>query len=157
MIARRTSRMGRKGLKGRGVRSPHANGDQEAPLTRAELAEFRKMLLEKRQSLLDDISVVQREDAFETTELLESEWGLFCEIDLALERIQDGTYGVCQATGAPITRARLRACPWAKYCIAYARLNERKKRPVIRGSWLNQSRSRRPIVGIWEELLLRGA
>ena len=34
-------------------------------------------------------------------------------IDQALERIKKGTYGVCQRTGQPIPKARLRAIPWA--------------------------------------------
>jgi RNA polymerase-binding transcription factor DksA len=46
------------------------------------------------------------------------------EIDDALERIANGTYGICLGTGKPITKARLRAKPWAKYCIEYARLRE---------------------------------
>ncbi len=35
------------------------------------------------------------------------------QIDAALERINDGTYGYCITSGAPIPQARLRAIPWA--------------------------------------------
>ena len=35
------------------------------------------------------------------------------QIDAALERIDDGTYGYCVTSGAPIPIARLRAIPWA--------------------------------------------
>ena len=35
------------------------------------------------------------------------------QIDAALERIEDGTYGYCITSGAPIPIARLRAIPWA--------------------------------------------
>ena len=35
------------------------------------------------------------------------------QIDAALERIDDGTYGLCVTSGAPIPKARLRAIPWA--------------------------------------------
>ena len=35
------------------------------------------------------------------------------QIDAALERIKDGTYGYCITTGAPIPQARLKAIPWA--------------------------------------------
>lgn len=41
-------------------------------------------------------------------------------IDAALERIDDGTYGKCLATGKPIAKARLDAIPYAEYCIEYA-------------------------------------
>ena len=37
------------------------------------------------------------------------------EVDAALDRIRDGTYGVCQLTGQPIEAARLRAVPWTRY------------------------------------------
>lgn len=35
------------------------------------------------------------------------------QIDAALERIENGTYGCCVTSGAPIPIARLRAIPWA--------------------------------------------
>ena len=35
------------------------------------------------------------------------------QIDAALERIDNGTYGDCVTSGAPIPIARLRAIPWA--------------------------------------------
>ena len=35
------------------------------------------------------------------------------QIDAALERIDNGTYGYCVTSGAPIPVARLRAIPWA--------------------------------------------
>ncbi|MBI5766473.1 MAG: DUF2934 domain-containing protein [Verrucomicrobia bacterium] len=42
------------------------------------------------------------------------------EIDAALERIANGTYGVCEVTGQLIPEARLRAVPWARRCVAAA-------------------------------------
>ncbi len=39
------------------------------------------------------------------------------EIDAALERIDDGTFGVCQDCGGPIGRGRLRAVPEARRCV----------------------------------------
>jgi RNA polymerase-binding protein DksA len=39
------------------------------------------------------------------------------EIDAALKRIDDGTYGVCEVCGKPIGEERLRAIPWTRYCI----------------------------------------
>jgi|SRR5208282_4186630 len=38
-------------------------------------------------------------------------------IENALQRIHDGTYGICSHCEQPISRQRLRAVPWAKYCI----------------------------------------
>ncbi len=43
------------------------------------------------------------------------------KIDDALDRIEQKIYGTCEATGVPISKARLEAKPWAKYCVEYAR------------------------------------
>jgi RNA polymerase-binding transcription factor DksA len=40
------------------------------------------------------------------------------EIDAALHRIRAGTYGVCEKTGKPISKARLRAIPWTRYALS---------------------------------------
>lgn len=121
-------------------------------LNAAELEEFREMLLEKRRELIGDVANLEDgairsggahntsglssmpihmadlgSDTWEqelTLGLIENERGLLREIDEALERIKDRTYGMCLATGKPITKARLRAKPWAKYCIEYARKRE---------------------------------
>jgi DnaK suppressor protein len=39
------------------------------------------------------------------------------EIEQALKRIEDGTYGICEVTGKPIGRARLEAIPTARLSI----------------------------------------
>jgi DnaK suppressor protein len=41
---------------------------------------------------------------------------LRCEVDEALERLRNGTYGYCECTGRPISLRRLHAVPWARYC-----------------------------------------
>src|SRR4051812_27944711 len=43
------------------------------------------------------------------------------EIDAALARIEDGSYGLCAADGKPIPLERLRAVPWAARCIDHQR------------------------------------
>ena len=42
------------------------------------------------------------------------------EIDVAVRRVSDGTYGTCETCGAPIGAARLEARPTARVCIACA-------------------------------------
>ncbi len=126
---------------------------KKSPLSKAELKEFRQMLLEKRRALLGDMTRMEAEavrtnrqegtgdlskipthdadvgtDNFEqefTLGLLESERTLLAEINEALERIDKGTYGICLGTGLAIGKARLKARPWAKYCIEYARMIEK--------------------------------
>lgn len=121
-------------------------------LKASELDEFRHLLLIKRAQLLGDFEQLQEEahndrrgdsagdlsampihmadigsdnwDQEFNLVLLQNERNLLREIDDALERIKEGTYGICVATGRPISKARLRAKPWAKYCIEYARKKE---------------------------------
>ena len=47
------------------------------------------------------------------------------DIDAALARIDDGTYGVCARCGQPIPEERLDAVPYATLCVECKRLEER--------------------------------
>ncbi len=49
--------------------------------------------------------------------LIESEDQVLREIEEALQRIEDGTYGTCEMCGKAIRKVRLKAVPHAKYCI----------------------------------------
>ncbi len=53
--------------------------------------------------------------------LEENEEQLLAEIDAALQRIEDGTYGICEVCGKPIGVERLEARPWTRLCIDDAR------------------------------------
>ncbi len=124
-------------------------------LTTKQLREFERMLLEKRRELVGDMENLTNDalsgneasgnrssapfhmadvgsDNWEqefTFGLIENERLLVREVDEALQRIEDRTYGVCLATHRPIDVTRLRAKPWAKYCIEYARLRELRRVP----------------------------
>lgn len=50
---------------------------------------------------------------------------LLAEIETALRRIDDGTYGVCVVCGRPIGQERLEAIPYASLCIDDKRAQER--------------------------------
>ncbi len=50
------------------------------------------------------------------------------EIDDALRRIYNGVFGVCEASGQPIPRARLEALPWARYTVHEQESIEKKQR-----------------------------
>lgn len=43
---------------------------------------------------------------------------LLREVQQALLRVEDGSFGVCQSCDEPISTKRLDAIPWAKYCVA---------------------------------------
>ncbi|MFA7677253.1 MAG: TraR/DksA C4-type zinc finger protein [Candidatus Omnitrophota bacterium] len=47
--------------------------------------------------------------------IVSSERRTIMEIDEALKRIEDGSYGICQMSGKPIAKTRLSAIPYAKY------------------------------------------
>ena len=121
---------------------------KKTELKAAEIAEFRALLLQKRKEILGTVlsmegEVLHREttdlsacpihigdigsDAFEienTLSLADNERTLLREIDDALDRIEEGTYGICLGTGEPIGTVRLRAIPWAKYSVEFAELLE---------------------------------
>ncbi len=123
-------------------------------LSDEELDEFRQILMIKRAEIVGDLATLNKlhKDRYESTGNLSSmplhpadagsdnfeqeftlglvgtEQVLLGEIEEAIQRIAEGTYGICVATNQKITRERLRAKPWAKHCIEYARSLE-KPRP----------------------------
>jgi RNA polymerase-binding transcription factor DksA len=47
------------------------------------------------------------------------------QIDRAMAKLDDGTYGTCERCGGAISEERLRARPWALLCIDDQRLADR--------------------------------
>jgi RNA polymerase-binding transcription factor DksA len=68
---------------------------------------------------------MEREISFD---IASKEGRLLREIDDALRRIYNGVYGICEASGKPIARARLEALPWARYTIEEQHNMEMKQR-----------------------------
>ena len=58
----------------------------------------------------------EREKDFSILEQVEAE---LADVDRALRRLDDGTYGTCEACGHPISDERLEAMPAARFCIAH--------------------------------------
>ena len=54
------------------------------------------------------------------------------EIESALSRIDDGTYGLCEETVEPIEEARLKAIPWTRLSIEGAEIRESQQRKYAR-------------------------
>ncbi|HWB20052.1 MAG TPA: hypothetical protein VG711_07120 [Phycisphaerales bacterium] len=114
-------------------------------LSKKELDHYRELLLTKRRQLSGDISAMELQalrsddgnvshmpihmadlgtDTHDQDLLLglaEKENRQIREIDEALMRIQNHTFGVCLHSFKPIPKARLDAKPWAKYTIEAAR------------------------------------
>jgi DnaK suppressor protein len=125
-------------------------GDDEPPdLSPEQVDELRRALEARRATIVAsigdrkheerDVSVSREvgdemdEATFEgnssmTSKLLERDVRLLAEIDRALAKIQEGTYGACEGTGEPIGYARLRLQPWARYSVSYQEELEREQR-----------------------------
>lgn len=66
--------------------------------------------------------------------MVSNEQDLLYEIDEAIQRIFDGSYGICLNTGKPIPRERLMAVPFTRYSLEGQREQERyKHKKVERG------------------------
>ena len=50
------------------------------------------------------------------------------EIEEALKKIENGTYGICEMCGEPIRKLRLKVKPYAKYCIVCREIIEKEPR-----------------------------
>ncbi|MBA3431392.1 MAG: TraR/DksA C4-type zinc finger protein [Actinobacteria bacterium] len=86
-----------------------------------------------------ELSSVDQHPADEATETLEREQdesildqfeGELKDIDRALERLDEGTYGTCEVCGKPIGDERLDAMPAARLCIDDQAKAERNGRPA---------------------------
>ncbi len=104
---------------------------------------YRTLLLKKRSELLESaksepealMASVQSPDAAEfaarTVEqdlavaTVDLRRGMLKEIERALKRIVSGTYGTCEACGEQISAGRLKALPWARYCVTCQELQSR--------------------------------
>ena len=61
-----------------------------------------------------------------TLSLMENEEEAISAVEMALERIDDGTYGQCEECGCKIPKARLNAIPYAPLCVKCASTQERR-------------------------------
>jgi DnaK suppressor protein len=52
-------------------------------------------------------------------------------VERALQKIEEGTYGICDDTGEPIPRGRLEAMPEAVYTVEAQQRRERERRPPL--------------------------
>lgn len=98
---------------------------------------FRKKLIEQQEQIMNlyehDLKVGQQASDEGTEDIVDrannsynrefmfalsdTERQILIEIDNALQRMDMGTFGSCAHCSIEITKARLRALPWAKYCI----------------------------------------
>lgn len=121
-------------------------------MNKRDLKKFENILLEERARILRSIRNIEEEsknesgrdaspdlasyaevgtDAFELETALNiasHEADVIQEIDDALERIKNGTYGICEGSGKEIPKKRLEAFPAARYTVDYQEQIEREQR-----------------------------
>lgn len=123
--------------------------DPSNTMTQAELASYRKQLLDLRNRLRGDVSHLTTEalrntggeasgslsntpihmadlgtDNFEqefTLGLIQNEEQALDEIAAALDRIDQGTFGRCEECHKEIPKPRLQAIPYTRHCVECAR------------------------------------
>ena len=123
-------------------------------MNKSETAKLKKLLLEKREEMSGDINSIAREnmkslkeasgdlsgysyhmadmasDSYDremSLNIATGEQKVIYEIDEALKRIDEGSYGLCVSCDKKIPVKRLSALPYAKYCIQCQSKEEKVK------------------------------
>ena len=125
------------------------------PMSKEQVKQFRQLLITERAKLADEIKSIAQEtskspreasgdlsaytvhmadmaaDTYErelSMNIVSSEQEILYQIDDALKRLDDGSFGTCQQCNQPILMSRLKAVPYASLCISCQRLKEQKSK-----------------------------
>jgi DnaK suppressor protein len=118
-------------------------------MSKKEMERYRRLLDEKKASLSVEIAKTrsaEEETSDELTQdiadkavssytreflysLTDGERSTLLQIDDALVRIDEGTYGFCVSCAQPMAEKRLTAVPWAPYCVECQELYEKGMLP----------------------------
>jgi RNA polymerase-binding transcription factor DksA len=98
------------------------NNDEARRLLQAERERLTSLLSDQQQAVEDQqgVDAGPADSAKDITDRQIDESELanvrdqLEEVDAALQRVEDGTYGVSEVSGEPIPDERLRAVPWAR-------------------------------------------
>ena len=119
-------------------------------MTKVQLKKFRDMLEAKREEIikraqqtLDQDMALDTDDLPDEMDLASSEYlqsfefrlrgrekSLLSKLDLALKKIDDGTFGICEICEEPIGKKRLEARPETTLCIKCKEDQEREERTM---------------------------
>ncbi len=124
-------------------------------LTKPQLKQFRQLLITERAKFASEIKSLAQEASKSPREasgdlsaytvhladmaadtynrelsmnIVSTEQEVLYQIDDALKRMDEGTYGICQQCNSPITMSRLKAVPYASMCIKCQRAKEQKNK-----------------------------
>lgn len=120
---------------------------ENAGLRPSEVALLRKALLDARDAmerrrsahvdvalpteshLADEMDMASRDQDMGFALLLAGkDQNLSAEVEAALKRMDNGSYGLCEGTDEPIGFRRLEARPWTRYSVGYQEQVEREER-----------------------------
>lgn len=118
-------------------------------MSKDELAKYKESLLRLREVLTGDVKALETEALKESEQdfsvdhmadhgsdnfdqefnlgLIENAEETVREINEALERIEEKTYGICEGCEKVILKPRLQAIPYARFCVDCQRNNERRQ------------------------------
>lgn len=105
--------------------------DSLARSIRGDLKLLREFHGEASGDVLDAAADTAQDEM--NSRLLEVESDELRAIEAAIERIKDGSYGICQDCGKPIPVRRLQAVPYVVDCIDCRRLVEKRSEPRAAG------------------------
>ena len=124
-------------------------------LNKDQIKQLRQLLITERAKLAEEIKQIARDastsprdasgdlsaytvhladmaaDTYDrelSMNIASSEQETLYQIDDALKRLDDGSYGVCQQCNQPIAMSRLKAVPYASMCIECQRSKEKKSK-----------------------------
>jgi RNA polymerase-binding protein DksA len=128
-------------------------------LTKKQLEHFKEKLLEERKRVLEEMDELQATNLKQSISeasgensrysyhlgdvaslsygrefsmgLAERQQKYLEQVDEALQRIEEGTYGICKVTGETIAVERLEEVPVAKYSVKGKEIMERRKRQGV--------------------------
>ncbi|MFG2089398.1 MULTISPECIES: TraR/DksA family transcriptional regulator [unclassified Spirillospora] len=87
----------------------------------AQTRQARELLQRERQTRIAQLAVLEHEEDGAPDEASfarrESLQGTLEEIDAALTRLDDGTYGLCEDCREPVPAGRLEILPYARRCV----------------------------------------
>jgi RNA polymerase-binding protein DksA len=122
----------------------------KTPFNKKDLEHYKQILLRKRAELMGDVENMEGaalkdtsgslshlpqhvaeagSDAYDQSlalDIADVDRKLIKEIDDAIGRIADGSYGLCLLTGKPINKERLEELPWTRHSIEAAREHEKR-------------------------------
>ena len=143
----------KKGKEKPRARSAAAPVKAVSKFNKKELAEFKKLIMARRNEIVDDLG--DRDETMKTSQkeasgdisgytyhmadvatdnydrefslgIASNERQALYELDDALKRIEDGSYGLCEDCKAPISKTRLKAVPFTRHCLPCQEKREKK-------------------------------